>query len=230
VDGDNLLDMLIGERNGNLNYWRNVGNASAPVWHLENDSVGGVNSSEWWNITGYSVPFMYLNNDGDRELLLGSEDGWIHSYNNIEGNLNGTWTEVDSTWQDLHEGERTAVCLYDFTNDGFLDAIIGNYRGGLSYWRNDYSMSTGALDGLTSNEAFDLLPNPANDQVTIELNVPADGSFRLELLNELGQVLTATRVQDKRTHMSTRALENGVYFMRLSNGDVRWTQRLAVVH
>jgi hypothetical protein len=229
VDGDNLLDMLIGERNGNVNYWRNVGNATAPVWHLENDSVGGVNSSEWWNITGYSVPLMYLNNDGDRELLLGSEDGWIRSYNNIEGNLNGTWTEVDTTWQGLHEGERTAVCLHDFTNDGFLDAVIGNYRGGLSYWRNDFGLGTGA-EGLMADEAFHLLPNPANDQVTVQVNIPADGTFRLELLNELGQVLSATRVQDKRMQMNTRVLDNGVYFIRLSNGNARWTQRLAVVH
>jgi hypothetical protein len=64
----------------------------------------------------------------------------------------------------------------------------------------------------------------------IEVNVPADGSYRLELLNELGQVLTTMRVQDKRTYMNTRALDNGIYFIRLGNGRERWTQRMAVVH
>lgn len=229
VNGDGLLDMLVGERNGNINYFRNTGTAQGPVWHLENDTVGNVVVAEWWNITGYSVPFMYLNNDGHRELLVGSESGWIHHYDHIEGNLNGTWDLVDSTWQDLREGANTAVMLYDFNNDGYKDAVIGNYRGGISYWRNDYGLSTRAEDGLTSRQAFTLLPNPAAGATDLLLDVPVVKDLRVDVLNDVGQLVTTRPLRDRRSTLDVQALLPGIYLVRVTDGTHRWTQRLSVV-
>lgn len=229
MDDDGQLDLLIGERNGNLNYYRNLGSVPEPRWELVNDSVGGVLVSEWWNVTGYSVPFMYRNSENQRELIVGSESGWIHAYDNIDGNINGVWNLVDSTWQDLREGTRTSVSLYDFNNDGFKDAVIGNYRGGISYWRNDFGMSMETLDALTGDQAFVIAPNPSSQGCTIGLNVPMLKNLRMDVLNDLGQIIRTTAMQDRTLHLDTDRLEPGVYMVRLSDPTHRWTQRLVIV-
>ena len=229
MDDDGQLDLLIGERNGNINYYRNLGNIPEPRWELVNDSVGGVLVDEWWNVTGYSVPFMFRNNDNQRELVVGSESGWIHHYDQIDGNLNGTWHQVDSTWQDLREGARSAVALYDFNDDGYKDAVIGNYRGGISYWRNDFGMSLHTLDGLSADQAFVLAPNPAAANCTVRLTIPMLKNLHLDVLNDLGQTVLSSPMQDRTLEVGTDHLQAGVYMVRLSDTTHRWTQRLAIV-
>ena len=194
-----------------------------------NDSIGGLTVAEYWNVTGYSVPFMYLNSTGQRELVVGSESGWIHQYDGIEGNLDGVWNLVDSTWQDVREGKNTTVALYDFNGDDDLDALIGNYRGGISYWRNDFTAAIGEPQALTSEQAFTLMPNPASGSTTISLDLPYCSGFRVELLNGIGQVVINSPIRNRRTQLDTRALAPGVYMVRLDDGKNRWTQRLVVL-
>ncbi len=229
MDNDGLLDLLIGERNGNINYYHNRGAAGEPFWELKNDSIGGVVVAEYWNVTGHSVPFMHVTNGGQHELLVGSESGWIHQYDNIDGNIDGTWNLVDSTWQDLHEGERTALCLYDFNNDGYKDAVIGNYRGGISYWRNDFAAAVHGISALTSDAAFTLSPNPSEESTFLDLNMPVSRDLRVDVLDELGRAVLSSRMEDQCFRIDTRPLKQGVYMVRLSNGANRWAQRLSVV-
>lgn len=228
VDADGLLDLLIGERNGNINYFRNSGSVTTPVWHLENDSVGGLDVAEWWNVTGYSVPHMYLNGSGERELLIGSESGWIHWYDGIDGNLNGTWNLVDSTWQDLREGARTAVCLHDFTGDGQPDAVIGNFRGGLSFWRND-EVTGIPIAAIEADQAFGLVPNPASSSTDLQLTIPVGKGVELQVWATDGRLVHRARLSDQRYALDTRSWEPGVYSIQVSNGTHRWARRLAVV-
>ena len=229
VDGDGLQDLLVGERNGNVNYFHNEGSTAAPSWHLANDSVGNVVVTAWWNVTGYSVPFMYLNNDGERELLVGSESGWIHHYDGIDGNIDGTWNLVDSTWQDVREGANTSVVLHDFNNDGYKDAVIGNYRGGISYWRNEFSAGVLAADRMSGADAFTLTPNPAGNLVDIVLNIPWEKGLRVQVLNDPGQLVMERPLRDRRTSLSVEDLAPGSYLVRVGNGTQRWTRRLAVI-
>ncbi|HEX2617948.1 MAG TPA: T9SS type A sorting domain-containing protein, partial [Flavobacteriales bacterium] len=229
LDNDGLLDLLIGERNGNLNYYRNAGTVNAPTWHLENDSVGGVNVAEWWNITGFSVPCMYRDDIGQAHLLAGSESGWIHAYGNIDNNLNGTWTLVDSTWQNIHEGARTGIAVADLNSNGTLDVVVGNYRGGLGFWRNDFG--TGVQEqAIEQQHVFSVAPNPATTAVDITLLVNATDGMRLDVLNELGQQVRSLPVRGKRLRVDTEGLRSGVYLLRLSDGSTNWTERLVVLH
>ena len=229
VDADGDLDLLIGERNGNINYYRQLDPAPDQLWELVNDSIGGLTVAEYWNVTGYSVPFMYLNNNGQRELVVGTESGWIHQYDGIEGNIDGVWNLLDSTWQDVREGKLTAAALYDFNGDNYLDALIGNYRGGLSYWRNDFTATIADAQAFTNEQAFTLMPNPASGSTTVSLELPYRNGMRLEVLNGIGQVVIDTPMRNRRTELDTHVLAPGVYMVRLSDGSNRWTQRLVVI-
>ncbi len=88
VDDDQLLDLVIGERNGNLNYYHNTGTANNPVFTLEDTDWGGVNMKRNGLSFGYSAPFLY-HYDGALEMMVGSETGDIDVYNEITEVING---------------------------------------------------------------------------------------------------------------------------------------------
>lgn len=227
LDGDGKQDLVIGERNGTLSYYRNTGTAAAPTWALLNGELGGVNVAEYWNITGFSVPFIFRNEEGEREMMLGSEAGWLHHYGNIDGNLNGNWTLLDSTFMDLHDGARTGVCLYDFTGDGDLDMVVGNYRGGLSFWRSELPTGTGETLSI-SGGAFTIAPNPAAAQADLVLNAPPAAGTAWVVRNNLGQEVARAQALAQRTTLPLTGLAEGIYLVRLEGGTTSAAQRLVV--
>ncbi len=228
LDGDGLLDLIIGERNGNLNHYRNTGSSAAPVWTLVTEALGGVNTTEYWNITGYSVPTLFTNAAGERELISGSESGWLYHYGDIDNNLSGTWTLLDSTFLDLRDGIRTSVSLYDFTGDGVLDMVLGNYRGGLTFWRSDDI--TGVNDRVANSErSFGMQPNPATEHVELILPEQPTSAATWTVRNSLGQQVLSQPATSARTNLYVGDLAEGVYLVRLEGSTSSTTQRLIVM-
>jgi len=229
LDTDGLLDLIIGERNGNLNYYRNAGTAQVPSWHLESENLGGVRVNEYWSTTGYSVPFLHEDNDGGTICYSGSEVGGIHRYDAITGNVNGTWNLTDSVWEGLYEGIRTAVALYDFTGDGELDAVVGNYRGGLSFWSSGTWTGIHGASPASPENAFSLVPNPAARSVDILMHIPVGPAMQVELFDGLGRTVRQLSVGKPEGRMDLENLSPGLYTMRLVSGNAQWTRRLVVV-
>lgn len=88
VDGDALLDLVIGEMTGNLNYFRNEGTSAAPQFVLADANFGGVDMRSPGLSFGYSAPF--LTDDGEETVLMvGSESGRIAVYNGLNAILSG---------------------------------------------------------------------------------------------------------------------------------------------
>lgn len=227
VDGDGLLDLLIGERNGNVNYYRNSATAAAPAWTLVEDSVGGVVTAMGFEVTGTSIPRMYLNEDGERQLLVGSESGQVLLYGDIEGNLDGEWTLITDHFLGIREGIRSAPCLVDLTGDGKLDMVLGNQRGGLTFWSSDGDV------GLTPSVAsttpgFGLYPNPTNGQVALVLNAPPAKGNTWVVRNSLGQELRRQAALAQRTTMDVSDLPAGLYLVSLEWPGNALVQRLLV--
>ncbi len=225
LDGDGLLDLIIGERNGNLNYYRNTGTSTVPQWTLISEELGGVSTVEWWNITGHSVPFLFETPAGEREMMLGSESGWLYHYGDIDTDILGTWTLLDSTYLGIFEGQRTAPMLHDFTGDGALDMVIGNYRGGLSFWRSDDVTS---VNGPESNgRAFTIQPNPAASMVEFVLPEHTTGTWVIR--SGTGQEVGRVRSQGIRTSFDISHMAAGVYHVQLEGSVRSASQRLIVL-
>jgi hypothetical protein len=59
-DRDGLPDLIIGERGGNLNYYRNTGTLQDPVFTMVTDSLGKVNVTDYSvSLYGFSTPFSF---------------------------------------------------------------------------------------------------------------------------------------------------------------------------
>jgi hypothetical protein len=230
VDADGLLDLLVGERNGNINYYRNTGTSLSPNWHLQNTGLGGVLVNEYWSFTGFSVPFMYENEQGQKEFLSGSESGWIHHYDGIDGNIDGNWNLTDSIWEGFHEGLRTSVVLYDLNGDGHLDAVIGNYRGGLSFWRDDTYAGIQDEGVAPAQEVFSIVPNPSADEANILLHTPLRPDMHISMHDDMGRLVQTQAVISAGTRLYVGDLPNGVYTVQLVSGVTSWTQRTVIMH
>lgn len=75
LNDDGLFDLVIGEKEGTLNYYENNGNG----FTLISEKFGGVNVDKYGTRTGYSVPRFY-NYKGRDQLMVGSEELGIFQY------------------------------------------------------------------------------------------------------------------------------------------------------
>ncbi len=209
IDNDNDLDLIIGEAIGNLNFLENIGDSLNFNFELRNESFGGVDVSEWWTNIGTSAPVFHLNNNLI-ELYVGSKSGAIFKYDNITNNLSGNFNLVDSNYQELYLGSYSSPAIYDLNNDSLLDFIIGNKRGGLSYFRgtNDSTLSSFLINN-NSILNLKIFPNPSKNIIQID---NLHNTIKYEILTNYGSIIKKGSTNGK---VNIEFLSNGIYFLKL---------------
>ncbi|MDX9750558.1 MAG: T9SS type A sorting domain-containing protein [Flavobacteriales bacterium] len=227
LDGDGLLDLIIGEHNGNINHYRNTGTAALPQWTFVTDSLGGVDTRPMPGMAGYSVPHFHRDADGVTTLLVGTRAGWVRAYTGIDGNLDGDFTLLDDRYTGVRDGDRSSPALYDLTGDGQPEMVLGNVRGGLSFWRGGTNLGTDDLARRPGG--FSLFPNPAAGHVVVELDAaPAPGAV-WALYDAMGRAVRHMRPQGGRTVFPLDGIAPGTYLMRLEGDGAPRTQRMVVM-
>lgn len=229
VNHDGLIDLLIGERDGNLNYFQNTGTAANPVFVTADNFFGEVDVRQPGYTTGYSAPFLAQLLPGDPyTLFVGCERGFIFQYTNIDNNLEGTFLKTDSTYAEIYQGLRSTVSGADADNDGKLELLVGNYRGGVTYYNQAPNVSAPVLH---ADAALRLFPNPARHEVI--LTVPSavyhvGGSLLLS--NSLGETVLTQNFYDTGNSllMDVSALPSGVYFVRLTTKKNNFVGKLLI--
>lgn len=213
LDRDNKLDLIIGASSGKITYYRNTGTINAPVFTKITSNLGDINvvRKSTFSITGYSIPYLY-SDAGNYKLLVGSESGYLYYYNNIDGNLAGTFTLVDSSYQKIWEGSRTAPTGADINNDGLIDLAIGNYAGGLSLF---YGQATNSTYSIQRNiTSFNLYPNPVSDELTIELKNNNE-TVIISIIDMIGREIRQIETTDNLIKLNVSNLAPGVYLCKL---------------
>jgi hypothetical protein len=233
VNRDNKLDLLLGRSNGKLNYYKNIGTVTNPAFSADsaNYAFGNVNVIPINVSNGFSFPCLFDYN-GSYELFVGSANGKIYHYNNIDNNLNGSFTLLDSTFQDIYEGERCAPVVYDINHDAQLDLLIGNYSGGLSFYIGDTLDLSHLLNNINFIPNIKLYPNPTNDHIYFVMDdILKTHAINMEIMNIQGQVIyTESFGAGTLNSFSTANLKSGIYFCKLSNGTFVSTSKFVVQH
>jgi hypothetical protein len=221
MDRDGLLDLVIGEESSTLNYFRNTGTASSFQFASipDNDFFGGVEIEEDC-CTGYSTPFfMEYTVPGAYDLFLGSERGMIFQYGNIDGNLSGSFTLVDSFFMGFKEGGRTTFAAADLTGDGDPEFAIGNYCGGFALFeRSTVSIPSGGF----SDSGFRVYPNPiTNATIFIESFKTHSGQVSIELTDLNGRLIFSDILSfySGKTSISTDFLQSGMYLLKVKTSE-----------
>ncbi|HET6991518.1 MAG TPA: FG-GAP-like repeat-containing protein, partial [Bacteroidia bacterium] len=209
VDHDLKLDLLIGTQLGKISYYHNDGTTTVPQFNLVTNFFGGVHVNQPAYTTGYAVPCMY-NDSGTNILLVGSERGWLNRYDNIDGNLSGTFTRTDSMYVSTYEGAHVTAAVTDLNNDGLFDLVMGNYSGGVSLWYGDANVSTGQIYAA-ENYSYSLYPNPVNDNLMIKTDKVNPGKKTFLIYDLSGKEIMQREIYSQETLISVSQLPVGMY-------------------
>ena len=234
IDDDGDLDLFIGEFSGNINFYRNDGDAGNAVFVLDTTHYFGINLGP----TEYSHPkFIDIDEDGDQDLFIGSDTKGIVFYRNNGDPRNANF-QLDNSFQlPLHL--RAAPEFVDIDADSDLDFFSGVSGGGFVFYENRK-----VLVGIdpqppqatvpTTIHLLKNYPNPFNPSTTIEYELALSGDLlgsnhTLNIYNMLGQLVRSWNFLNAQTNIQNSIIwdgrnqagvnvQSGIYFYELTAG------------
>jgi hypothetical protein len=233
INGDSLLDLVIGQENGNLSYYQNIGTKTSPYFKLINDSLGGVNVTQHATSNyGYSIPCFFRDSTGKLRLFVGSQSGNLYYYKDIENNLlpGQKFTLVDSNYLYIYEGQYSSFAVGNLTNATYPDLIVGNYSGGLSFLKGVTPSLLGMDDYTPSYMDADIYPNPAYDKINISFpkNVSLE-TANISIYNSQGLCVLAMMQNTPATiTIDVSSLTDGLYICTITGKDKQQGKELSL--
>lgn len=132
LNNDGTFDLVYGTADGPLHYFVNTGSPDLPAWTENLTLFGGV-----LDPGGASNPCLFdFDNDGDLDLLSGSQMGNIYYYENTGTPSGPAWNENSVYFASIDHSIYSAVAAGDVNADGLPDVIVGDLSGKLYYHRN----------------------------------------------------------------------------------------------
>jgi len=235
MDNDGKLDLIVGAQSGRVVYYHNNAvNCSFPSFSKipTNATLGNVDV-RWGSIYGYSVPFVFKNN-GVTEMLVSNDQGFVYYYNNIDGNLGGSFLKVDSFF-DGSLGMRTSANLTvsagDINGDSIPDMLIGLFSGGAQIYYGTHTPT--AIIEPEKNNSFICFPNPANDKFVVRSSEFVGKNISIEIYNVYGEIVyfdSELRTPNSELQIDVSRLPAGLYIVAISSSKVYSYQKLLVSH
>jgi hypothetical protein len=129
LNGDGLLDLVIGESSGVINLYRNVGTKTAPKFELVSENFQDI------RVAGRSAPQLVdLDRDGKTDMLIGARDGAIELWRGV-GSGGEIRFERDPSFA-LKSYMNAVPAVGDLRGAG-IDVLVGTAGGGLRWFRNE---------------------------------------------------------------------------------------------
>ena len=237
LNKDGLKDLIICEKGGIINYYQNIGSIGNPDFVHITDSLGKINVTDYsvsWN--GFSTPSFFRDKDSKTGLIVGSEQGMIYYFTNIDNNLEGAFAEsdqlnslLDTTGVNFDRGMRSGAVVCDLYLDGNMEMIVGNYSGGLEYFNGEANVNTGVENYIVDNE-LDIYPNPATDEIRIRFQEKI-GEVKVTLYNSVGKKMKSKTfsIQNNSITFSLSEIGNGVYFIKTEINNKAYKNKIIVV-
>ncbi len=223
VNEDGKLDLIIGELNGSVNYYQNIGSPTQYNFQLIEDSIGDAIATSVLGIQGKSVPCLFKDELGIWQLIIGTETGQINHYNNIEGNFLGSFNLVTEEFLGIREGARTSVSMNDFNGDGYPELLVGNLGGGLGIYINP-GVST---EEVSYTPDILLYPNPARNEIT--LSSANDLITDVVIFDASGRRIVTLSPRMNRFTYDMSGLARGVYTIKVNTNKGTVVKRLSLI-
>lgn len=162
-NGDGLEDLILangfiyeemGSTIGSLFYYENTGNDTIPEFTLMNDDYLGLRN---FGADFLRPTFGDLNNDGDKDMILGDANGLIHYYENTAASgTTASFSLAQLQYFNIDVGNKAHPQLIDLNGDNLLDLVIGREGsyGELAYFWNFGTPSLAEFHTDSSNQAL----------------------------------------------------------------------------
>lgn len=218
LDRDGDLDLAVGEFNGNINYYENTGGANNPLFVLNSQGLSGFDVRTLSPGSRRASP-CFVDVNGQYELFIGHQTGAPIHLKNIDNNINGVYDTMSLSLDALWTGMHSDLDAADINNDGRLDLVIGNKRGGISFFAVDtFTVNIAQIGAAPKKLIEHVFPNPAQQQIYLAWTDLAtqQPNLQVELVNTLGQtqksILAQTQEQPQQIYIGDLAA--GVYFIK----------------
>ena len=226
ADGDGLLDLISGERNGNINFIKNVGSSTNPVFNPDLESpdntefYGQIDTRVFPNFVGVSKP-TFIDTDEGTVLVTGTIHGALQMYG-LSTDVNSLFPLLEDELGDTKVGEQIAPTFVDINNDGLYEAFIGNRRGGLSGFRTDIRTLSVSTGQTAAREQVKLVSTLVSDVIKVQEMFPV----HMSVFSTLGQeVIPSTLTKE----LNVTGLSAGVYFVLIEKNGVQSTQKFVKI-
>ncbi|MEZ4913421.1 MAG: T9SS type A sorting domain-containing protein [Chitinophagales bacterium] len=230
INEDGLLDLIVGEKNGNLNYFQNTGDFQNPNFSLISEYWGAVDVRQDNALVGYSVPFLWKNKQNMWQLIVGSLSGKIFAYTQIENNLTqGSFTLQSDNWGNFDYLNYSSPFLKDLNNDQKYELLLGNQRGGLLFFTEQNVTATPAISS-SENIAPKLYPNPAQNSVQIVMPTLSTTPVVVHIYNAQMQCIQYLESTQHTTLLNTQNWQNGVYWIEIIQENKKYIEKLLIFH
>ncbi|WP_422370998.1 FG-GAP-like repeat-containing protein [Hoeflea sp.] len=148
LDGDGDADLIIGELDGVLNYYRNDGLPSAAGDASFIERTGTMSPFGSIDVGSYSKTVLAdVDGDGDLDLLIGDQLGTLNYFENTgtrQAPVYAERTGAENPFAGFDVGIESAPALADLDGDGDLDLLVGESDGTINYYENTGAAGTPA--------------------------------------------------------------------------------------
>lgn len=134
IDGDNDFDLFIFDKDTSLNFYKNLGSPSAPLFVMYSKRFENLNIKNWFQ-------FVDIDNDNDKDLFCGGDSQHVRYYKNIGTPLNASFSfqtfAVTTNLNEIITSEAACVPSFaDMDADGDIDYFSGASVGKITFYEN----------------------------------------------------------------------------------------------
>ena len=130
LDNDGDLDLVVGDSDANVLFYRNEGTIQAPIFILENDNLVPAGPPWCWG-----PELTDIDADGDYDLFGGWEN--ITFYRNEGTPDSFSFNLITANFAGINISGWASVDFIDIDSDNDYDLFIGEEYGNIWYYRND---------------------------------------------------------------------------------------------
>jgi hypothetical protein len=234
LNEDGVTDLVIGSRNGKIAFYKGVNSNNQLTFEFVTDYLGGVNVTDFnLSYDGYSTPTFFHTPENEIMLMVGSEQGKIFLFDEIQGNLDGIFRErtnwetlIDTNLNNLDLGMRTAGWIGKLGETEKLQLFAGNYSGGLQLFNAEALVAP----GFKENQAnlFQLYPNPSGNIIEIKLVKHFSSPMVVKVFDMEGRQILFDQIEafNISKTLNFGFLKAGFYVIKLENKEISATQKL----
>ncbi|HRX29349.1 MAG TPA: T9SS type A sorting domain-containing protein [Saprospiraceae bacterium] len=222
LNGDGHQDLVIGENNNYLNYYQNNGDDLPPFFEPDvtlapnTEDLGGIfPTADTKRKVG--TPKFLKTKEGLR-FLIGFNKGNIEYYQTGNDLLEEPF-QLIANLNNFREGNSIYFSAADIDNDELYEFVIGNDRGGISFFDSDIQVDDESDVVNTFYDSMQLkVSNPVLDEIIIKADYELIGK-KWQLLDVQGKIMKSGTLENDK--IDVKEMPSGVYFLNLGSGIAR---------
>ena len=217
-DNDGDMDLLIGDKNGNFCLFVNTGSAQNPIFtpgYQDAPNVyryGNITVKEIGDTEGDATP-SFIRFNSENLLISGSYNGQLYAFNGMDGTSTPNLKRISINTEALYVGRQNKPAFADLDNDGVLELVQGNIRGGMNIMKTN--ITTEGTIGVKQNESKPLLfyPNPAS--ISSRIYLSQSNISHIALYDMQGKLIKSINIEDKQNYFNLNGnLPTGIYIIK----------------